>query len=284
MPPGWYPDQTNPYQIRYWDGARWTEHIAPASPAQPPRPAYPYAAYSPRPVAARPPTAGHTPGAKIGMAVGGGIALLFVLGMCAAVVTSDDEPSGDSATTATPSSAPETRSESTGSPQASSTPTEPAEPVAPTDQTRFLEAVSRGQERAEGANELQVVEARRARAKAMCRILPRSLEVENWLGTVDEISTVLGGDAGVLVISVADGVTIGTWNNELSDFQDNTVVAVDSPLWKQMLRLTGGDQVRFTGRFISSDNGCIRESSLLDENGMLTPSFIMRFDSVRPEG
>jgi len=29
--PGWYPDQTNPGTLRYWDGTAWTEHAAPAN-------------------------------------------------------------------------------------------------------------------------------------------------------------------------------------------------------------------------------------------------------------
>lgn len=27
-PPDWYPDQTGRYELRYWDGSRWTEHVA----------------------------------------------------------------------------------------------------------------------------------------------------------------------------------------------------------------------------------------------------------------
>ncbi len=35
--PGWYPDPHNPAQIRFWDGVRWTESVAPAGgvPVQP---------------------------------------------------------------------------------------------------------------------------------------------------------------------------------------------------------------------------------------------------------
>jgi uncharacterized RDD family membrane protein YckC len=59
-PPGWHPDPVppqpgQPAQLRYWDGTRWTEHVAPAQqPAYPSYPAYPAhpaagAAYDGRP-------------------------------------------------------------------------------------------------------------------------------------------------------------------------------------------------------------------------------------------
>ena len=35
--PGWYPDPQNEAQQRYWDGAAWTENVAPLAPVvQPP--------------------------------------------------------------------------------------------------------------------------------------------------------------------------------------------------------------------------------------------------------
>ncbi|WP_347108207.1 DUF2510 domain-containing protein [Paenarthrobacter sp. S56] len=32
-PQGWYPDPSNPQQMRWWDGVQWTQHVAPG-PAQ----------------------------------------------------------------------------------------------------------------------------------------------------------------------------------------------------------------------------------------------------------
>lgn len=34
-PPGWHPAPDQPGQLRYWDGAGWTEHYAPAEPPAP---------------------------------------------------------------------------------------------------------------------------------------------------------------------------------------------------------------------------------------------------------
>jgi uncharacterized RDD family membrane protein YckC len=54
----WYPDPTGRHQHRYWDGSRWTEHVADAgvtgfdpliAPAAVPLPAVPPPAYPPRP-------------------------------------------------------------------------------------------------------------------------------------------------------------------------------------------------------------------------------------------
>ena len=33
VPPGWYPDPTNPLQERLWDGSAWTDQARPKSPA-----------------------------------------------------------------------------------------------------------------------------------------------------------------------------------------------------------------------------------------------------------
>jgi hypothetical protein len=41
-PAGWYADPSNPAALRYWDGAAWTAHTAPAAPPAPP-PAQQYA-------------------------------------------------------------------------------------------------------------------------------------------------------------------------------------------------------------------------------------------------
>lgn len=36
LEPGWYSSESAPDRLRYWDGEKWTEHTAPASPTPPP--------------------------------------------------------------------------------------------------------------------------------------------------------------------------------------------------------------------------------------------------------
>lgn len=40
-PPGWYPDQANPQQLRWWGGTAWTHHVQPIPPQAPPQQAQP---------------------------------------------------------------------------------------------------------------------------------------------------------------------------------------------------------------------------------------------------
>ncbi|NYJ73045.1 phospholipid scramblase-related protein [Allobranchiibius huperziae] len=41
-PPGWYPDNLDPTQVRWWDGTSWTHQTQPAQPQQPAPQAMPY--------------------------------------------------------------------------------------------------------------------------------------------------------------------------------------------------------------------------------------------------
>ena len=53
VPPGWYPDPTDPAWQRWWDGRTWTEHAAPASASQ-------NAQQSVAPITAQAPVSGDT--------------------------------------------------------------------------------------------------------------------------------------------------------------------------------------------------------------------------------
>lgn len=55
VPAGWYPNPQDPTQARYWDGAQWTSHVAPAAvPEQAATPATAPQYSTPAPVAAPP--------------------------------------------------------------------------------------------------------------------------------------------------------------------------------------------------------------------------------------
>lgn len=70
-PANWYPDPQQPTQLRYWDGAQWTEHVAPALQA------------APAPAAA--PKQKMSGGAVAAIVVGSALLVLVVIGILAAI-------------------------------------------------------------------------------------------------------------------------------------------------------------------------------------------------------
>src|SRR6478735_6899106 len=81
-PAGWYPDGTG--QVRYWDGAAWTEHVQPAQPEVPaPAPAAPAAPVAEEPFYKKP----------AALAVIGAVLLLVIGGAAFALIGGSDDDS-----------------------------------------------------------------------------------------------------------------------------------------------------------------------------------------------
>lgn len=70
-PPNWYNDPVRPAQLRYWDGTRWTEHVAPGAVTAP--------ATSP------PPAKRMSGGAIAGIVIGAVAVVVFIIGILAAI-------------------------------------------------------------------------------------------------------------------------------------------------------------------------------------------------------
>jgi hypothetical protein len=156
----------------------------------------------------------------------------------------------------------------------------PAKPKL-TQQDRFIKVIEDAAGKAEDTdNELQVVKVRHERTAQIRNLLP-SLHVRNWTGTVDDVSTTLGGDSGVLTVSLTDDIKVGTWNNGLSDFEDHTLIDVDSPLYDKLADLSNGDDVTFSGKFVRDADSGIGEQSMMDISGMTTPTFTFKFTSIK---
>lgn len=149
----------------------------------------------------------------------------------------------------------------------------------PAVQEDFISIVEKGQDSAD-ENEVAVVQARKVRNTALCELLPTTLEVVDWVGEVDQVSTTLGGDSGVLDIVIAEDINVTTWNNAASDLGDNTLVDPDSDIYSLLGDLDEGDEVTFSGQLVDGGDDCIHEQSLFDDNGMRTPAFVMRFTEV----
>jgi hypothetical protein len=75
---------------------------------------------------------------------------------------------------------------------------------------------------------------------------------------------------------------VQTWNNALSDIEDDTLIDPKSALFAKASALSVGQEVTFSGAFRPYTTDCIREGSLTLSGSITEPEFIFRFSDVSP--
>jgi hypothetical protein len=118
------------------------------------------------------------------------------------------------------------------------------------------------------------------REKTLLRL--RQLGCDKRVGDIYSLSSNSDG-LGVLMVAVAPGVYINTWNNAVSDVVHNTLIQPSSPLFAKASQLKEGQKVRFSGTFfneVDGSVGCLAESSLTLDGKISEPEFIFRFADV----
>ena len=128
--------------------------------------------------------------------------------------------------------------------------------------------------------EFQKGATRPERAKKICEIIKYG-SVKNWFGVVDQLSTNSEGK-GILVVKIAKDVYVQTWNNAFSDLVGRTMIDPDEALYKTLLHMKVGQDIRFAGRFLQSEIDCVQEISFTLSGSMTKPQFIMQFSDIRP--
>jgi hypothetical protein len=151
----------------------------------------------------------------------------------------------------------------------------------PDEQKDFLAAVERGQDAVSEGNDLTLVTAARDRASQICPELGDG-QVQDWVGTIEDVGTVFGGKQAHLTVSLGHDVELRTWSRVSQDGRDHTLVDPNSDLYRDLADLGAGDPVRFSGAFRPRGASCLHETSLFPKNGMLTPGFVFRFTAVGP--
>lgn len=288
-PAGWHPDPRGEGMLRYWDGSQWTEHVSPASKASSTEhltSTQAFGSMQPRQLASHGPNDGPViawiKNHKAWSAVVLVVVALIVVGSL--IPSGDDDPavSGDLAgeSTALQDEVATETPEPEVSEEPDPLPTPPPEDDGvPNKQKEFLKIVASAAQKADTGNEIAVVKARKKRGRDICALMP-ALKATNWVGEVEDASTELGGDSGVLALRLNDDVAAQTWNNSASDIGSNTLISPSSPLYDKLGDLSEGDEVTFSGRFVRGPD-CLEEQSLIDENGVLTPDFSFTFSSIK---
>lgn len=154
--------------------------------------------------------------------------------------------------------------------------------VLPAEEQGFIRAVQQSQAAFQSApNEMAAGGIRFQRRAAICQILP-TMFVSDWAGRITTLESNSDGK-GVLGISLADGISVKTWNNDISDIGDRTLIEPSSPLFAAVSQMKVGDQVLFSGTFLSPGNDvdCVKEASVSLRGSMSEPEFLFRFTVVR---
>ena len=93
----------------------------------------------------------------------------------------------------------------------------------PTIEKTFIDIIDNAKERySRGTTDLQKGAARPARAQQICAALHG--QANDWIGTIAQLTTNSDG-YGVLKIEIANGISVTTFNNSLSDVKDYTLIA-----------------------------------------------------------
>jgi hypothetical protein len=127
-------------------------------------------------------------------------------------------------------------------------------------------------------NDLQRGNVKVTRDEQICSAIGGS-KVSNWSGVVEDLGATSEG-LGYLKIAVAKDVTLETWNNELSDIFDETLIERDSALYETLLSLSEGTIVSFSGEFIEGDGACLDTKNLTEFFSINRPEFIFRFTEI----
>jgi hypothetical protein len=130
----------------------------------------------------------------------------------------------------------------------------------------------------EAQNELQESTFRKERMNAI-RDLGINQQINGWIGTLNNLGTNSEGKA-YITIKLTSNLSVGTWNNAFSDIGDNTLIDMDSDLYKALYNMKTGQKVRFFGNFIQSDMDYFKETSLTIRGAMKNPDFLMNFSNV----
>lgn len=149
----------------------------------------------------------------------------------------------------------------------------------PPDQGKFIEIVAASTKKFKSTkNELQqsaLKEERRIHL-SNAQIGP---SISDWVGTISSLETNSEGKA-ILSIRISPNIEVKTWNNAVSDINAYTLIEKGSDIYHNLLNLSVGQQVKFSGSFFPSEADFFKETSFGINGSMSYPEFLFKFTSV----
>lgn len=144
----------------------------------------------------------------------------------------------------------------------------------PSDEVQFIQAVLDAQAAyASAPNELKKTAVRVKRDRQLRVASPKGV-VKDWYGQISEIGTTGDGNAHVTIKLPDHAIYMKTWNNEISDIGNETLIAFDSKLYSALSEMTEGQWVLFSGQLQ-------KEASMTEAGGIREPEFIVDFSTIK---
>jgi hypothetical protein len=150
----------------------------------------------------------------------------------------------------------------------------------PATEATLIQIVAKSQQDSRSAeNDMQKGGIKNKRDRNICSLMT-SLAVSNWVGKIKSIGANSDGK-GTLELEIADDIILKTWNNDLSDSADKTLIDPNGQLFATASSLKVGQTIHFSGTFFpGSDGECIQEGSITLSGKLREPEFIFRFSSI----
>ena len=154
--------------------------------------------------------------------------------------------------------------------------------VIPEGESQFISIVSAAQSQSRQVqNDMQRGGVKATRDSALCRQMAFGV-VSDWVGTVSKVDSNSDGK-GVFYVNIAPDIGVKTWNNAISDIEDDTLIEPGSPVFNAASAMKPGQAIVFSGTFLRGSEGdCIKESSLTLQGKVESPDFIFRFSNIAP--
>lgn len=109
-------------------------------------------------------------------------------------------------------------------------------------------------------------------------------KIVNWEGKLTKIGTDEGGKNAYVVIDSEFNdkeIQYGTCNNTLSDYGVNSMISLNSSVYRDIEKISEGDEVIFTAKFIADEKRGFNEQSLTEEGFITDPNFTLKFVSIK---
>lgn len=150
----------------------------------------------------------------------------------------------------------------------------------PENQNKFLQIIESAKEKIDAAEtELQESVALRQRDNDLCAVL-NGRTAKNWTGKITEVGANGEGKAHV-EIELSDSVRVKTWNNAFSDLSDNTLIPPSASFFDNLVAMSEGTVVEWSGKFLSGKDFCLKKANLTNVFYAIDPQFIVKFSDIR---